>query len=363
MVVVVVVLLPRLLAVASLILALIQAIPDSTADFSQQVITLINAAREANGLPSLSVSPELMASAQGYAQAMAAGGFVDHSGRDGSNLASRDEAAGYRDWAFLAENLAGGQATAAAVVAAWLASPEHRANILSPNASDVGIGYGYAPGSTYWYYWVAEFGARSAAPVPPATPSWLAPTGHTVSGVWLSYLHRHGDVDNLGLPESDVTTDPSTGQTIQYFQRVVLELHPENPESSRIQRRLLGDILYPGADPPTPPDDVPPGPTEYFPFSPDQPTGLGHFVANYTRDGEPIYFKDYFDAHGGVDAFGYPKEEPKLRAGIWSQRFQAAVFEYHPENDRDGFVAGTSIPLRNYRVQLELLTDQYLHHQ
>jgi len=73
-----------------------------------------------------------------------------------------------------------------------------------------------------------------------------------------------------------------------------------------------------------------------------------------------IYFKDYFDSHGGVDAFGYPKEEPVRRNGMWTQRFQAAVFEYHPEFDIDGFLPGTNIPYRNYRVMLELLGDKYI---
>jgi hypothetical protein len=61
-----------------------------------------------------------------------------------------------------------------------------------------------------------------------------------------------------------------------------------------------------------------------------------------------------------VDAFGFPKEELKVRNGLWTQRFQAAVFEYHPEHDIDGYLPGTDIPQRNYRVQLELLGDRYI---
>lgn len=213
---------------------------------------------------------------------------------------------------------------------------------------------------------------RTWTPVPlpppvnmPATDPgyrWTAPaTGHTVSGQWLAFLRAHGDTDNLGYPRTEVIADPMMGgQTVQYFQRLILEWHPENPPQYRIQRRLLGDILYPGADPPHPITDPPPGPWHYFPFSPGAPTGLGHFVANYTRSGVAIYFKDYFDSHGGVDAFGYPKEEPKLRDGMWTQRFQAAVFEYHPEFDRDGTIPGTNIPWRHYRVLLELLGDKYI---
>jgi hypothetical protein len=35
---------------------------------------------------------------------------------------------------------------------------------------------------------------------------------------------------------------------VQFFQRVVLEWHPENPETYRIQRRLLGEDDSAAAD-------------------------------------------------------------------------------------------------------------------
>ena len=340
--------------------------PVAAATPEQQVVDLVNTARAQQGLAPLTVSSELTNAAESYADAMATDSFFAHQAPNGSTFITRDEAAGYRDWSFLGENIAAGQTTPQQVVAAWLASPEHRANVLSAKATQIGVGQAYRVGSPYGYYWVQEFGARFGPSIPTSASTtangWTASTGHTVSGAWLDYLRSHGDVDNLGLPRTDVIADPTTGgQTVQYFQRAILEWHPENPPGLQIERRLLGDILYPGADPPLSPSDAPPGPYEYFPFSANQPTGLGHFVANYTRTGQLICFKDYFDSHGGVSAFGYPKEEPKLRNGLWTQRFQAAVFEYHPEFDRAGNVPGTTIPLRNYRVQLELLGDEYIH--
>ncbi len=180
-------------------------------------------------------------------------------------------------------------------------------------------------------------------------------TGHTVSGEWLAWFDRNGGIDNNGLPRSEVIIDPITGQWVQYFQRVVLEWHPENPPAHRIQRRLLGDALYPGVEPPLDPatSTVPVGSSAYifFPLSPDGPTGLGHGVTDIAPDGTDIGFLTYFSTRGGVNAFGYPKEEPVLRNGRWTQRFQAAVFEYHPEN---------AAP---YRVQLELLGDRLIEQQ
>lgn len=203
--------------------------------------------------------------------------------------------------------------------------------------------------------------------IPPATSgsgqSYTFPqTGHTVYGIWLDFVKAHGDVDNLGYPRTEVICDPITGQTVQYFQRVVLEYHPENAAPYQIQRRLLVSAIYgTTADPPVDQNAPPPGDVFYFPLGAH---GYGHFVANFTSTGQPTYFKQYFDTHGHEDTFGYPLEEPKQRAGAdgvqrWTQRFQAAVFEYHPENDVPGNNAN-GIPLRNYRVQLELLGDEYI---
>ncbi|MSQ24230.1 MAG: hypothetical protein EXR58_06750 [Chloroflexi bacterium] len=191
----------------------------------------------------------------------------------------------------------------------------------------------------------------------------FAQTGHTVSGIWFDFLKTHGDTDNLGYPRTEVIRDALIqSQTVQYFQRLVLEYHPEQSPAYQLQRRLLGDILAPGADPAVDANNRPAGDAVYFPNLPNQ--GLGHFVANIAPDGSPTLFKAYFDSHGREDAFGYPKEEPKQRQLAdeqihWTQRFQAAVFEYHQQNDRDGSNPD-GIPYRNFRVQLELLGDEYI---
>ena len=87
--------------------------------------------------------------------------------------------------------------------------------------------------------------------------------------------------------------------------------------------------------------------------------------SNYAPDGSWIGFKSYFDVHGREDAFGYPIEAPTRIGGAdglerWTQRFQAAIFEYHAEYDRDGIKPGTTIPWRTWMVQLRLLGDGYL---
>ncbi|HEX5415383.1 MAG TPA: CAP domain-containing protein, partial [Chloroflexota bacterium] len=182
--------------------------PVHAASPADQAVALVNAERARQGLPPLRVAPELAAAAQSYAQLMASRGFFSHDGPDGSTMVSRDQAAGYTNWTLLEENLAAGNATAPEAVAAWLASPEHRANILSPKVDETGVGFAVQPGSPYTYYWVEEFGARTGgstlsftiAPSPSASgANWTAPTGHSVSGDWLAWVRAHGDVDTVGL--------------------------------------------------------------------------------------------------------------------------------------------------------------------
>lgn len=187
-------------------------------------------------------------------------------------------------------------------------------------------------------------------------------TGASVRGEWLAWVRANGGIDNSGLPRSEVIKDPVTGQWVQYFQRAILEYHPQNPAAYRVQRRLLGDIVEPGLDAPLANPPANSADYTFFPVTvnPAQPTGLGHGVGNYAPDGTYVGFKRHFDRNGGVNAFGFPKEEVKLRDGWWTQRFQAGTFQYHPENDRDGYVPGTNIPYRNYAVQLLLLGDMYI---
>ena len=73
----------------------------------------------------------------------------------GANFAARISAVGY-SWRAAGENIATGFATPRTVVQAWMASPEHCANILDPTYENVGTGVspravrGWAPGGGTW---------------------------------------------------------------------------------------------------------------------------------------------------------------------------------------------------------------------
>jgi hypothetical protein len=161
--------LPQLFAALALALGVLgPVVPAMSAHadgVEDRVLELVNHERTSHGLAPVSLAPELQSAARAYAGAMAAGGFFSHDGPDGSTPQSRVEGAGYRGWTFVAENIAAGQATPDAVMAAWMNSPGHRQNLLDPRAREIGIGHVYKGGTTYGNFWVEEFGARPDQPL------------------------------------------------------------------------------------------------------------------------------------------------------------------------------------------------------
>jgi hypothetical protein len=110
-------------------------------------LCLLNAERAAAGLEVVSERPALMGAAAAFSAQMVGGSFFAHRAPGGPELVARLRRAGYLGpgtavW-LVGENLAWARRTAATprgIVAAWLASPGHRANILERDFRDVGIG-------------------------------------------------------------------------------------------------------------------------------------------------------------------------------------------------------------------------------
>lgn len=90
----------------------------------------LNDYRAAEGRAPLAYSDTLAAAALAHAEDMAARGFFDHAGSDGSSVAQRVSRQGY-GWCVVAENIAKGQVSLAEVMQGWAASPGHRRNMLS----------------------------------------------------------------------------------------------------------------------------------------------------------------------------------------------------------------------------------------
>src|SRR5262245_6628791 len=98
-------------------------------ELTAEVFRRVNIERAAAGLKPLARAPELDLAARRHTEDMARGDFLSHTGSDGSSPATRIRAAGYPALTS-GENAAAGYSTAESVVAGWMQSPAHRANIL-----------------------------------------------------------------------------------------------------------------------------------------------------------------------------------------------------------------------------------------
>lgn len=112
---------------------------EPAAAYASEVIVLVNKERAANGLPALAVSTTLMDNAERWSVFMAENDVFYHS-----------------DY-IVGENVGAGYLTPEEVVAGWMDSSGHRANILHPSFTQAGAGYAYSADSTYRHYWTLQF--------------------------------------------------------------------------------------------------------------------------------------------------------------------------------------------------------------
>lgn len=137
-----------------LALALLLAVPARADEAAAE--RAMAAARGAAGLATTASEPGLARAARAIAEDNAKRGELDHVDAGGGTLRGRVTAEGYA-FRLVAENLAVGTPDGARVVALWLNSPEHRANLLNPNVIHHGLAR--ARGLDGRNYWAAVFGA------------------------------------------------------------------------------------------------------------------------------------------------------------------------------------------------------------
>ena len=142
------------------------AVSESAA-IEARVLELVNAARAESrrcgrrrfeAVPPLTLSRLLTDAASLHARDMAEQGSLGHRGSDGSQPAERVSRAGYR-WQAVGENVAAGQSSAEAVVAGWLQSPGHCANIMGSQFTEMGVAFAPAPSKNPSIYWAQVFAA------------------------------------------------------------------------------------------------------------------------------------------------------------------------------------------------------------
>jgi uncharacterized protein YkwD len=154
-----------LLVAASAVL--VGSLPASAADVDDasvmRVLELTNIERTKVGLPPLTVSIELTAAAQSYSVVLAESGCFAHTCGRVPDFVDRLDQAGYTDLMTAGENIAAGYRTPEAVVEGWMNSAGHRANMLSPKYSEIGIGVATG-GGRYGIFWTQDFGTRRFSP-------------------------------------------------------------------------------------------------------------------------------------------------------------------------------------------------------
>lgn len=145
------------LAMVVAITATVASARGARADSSASLVSMTNSARASAGLPGLSVSSDLVAVARRQAARMAASHTLAHT----PNLPQA-----VCCWRALGENVGEGS-SASVLQSAFMASPEHRANILSASYSQIGIGVAVDAKGVMW---VSEIfrGPSGAVPPPPA---------------------------------------------------------------------------------------------------------------------------------------------------------------------------------------------------
>ncbi len=119
-----------------------------------EVVRLVNEERAAVGIESLVLDSSLCeASAIRVAEIQQ---LFDHTRPNGESFYTVLTELGLT-YTACAENIAAGQISPEMVVNMWMNSTGHRANILNESYTKIGVGYSYAPNSTYTYYWEQLF--------------------------------------------------------------------------------------------------------------------------------------------------------------------------------------------------------------
>ncbi|HKP54901.1 MAG TPA: CAP domain-containing protein [Chloroflexia bacterium] len=153
----------------------------------------------------------------------------------------------------------------------------------------------------------------------PTQKQYFDVTGKSVAGDFLSTFQRYG-LERIGYPLSDERVE--NGQTVQYFERVRMERHPELASKGYgvLFTRLGVDLN--GGD-------------KFAKVAPFASTAQRAYISQTGHSlSEP--FLSYWKNNGGVEFFGYPIAEPMDQDGMYVQWFERARMEYHQELAKSG---------------------------
>lgn len=127
---------------------------NSITAYENEVVRLVNVQRTQRGLKALKQNLQLCNLARTKSQDMINSNYFSHISPTYGSPFNMMENAGI-NFSAAGENIAMGQTTPAMVMNAWMNSPGHRANILSPSYTQIGVGL--AKNKNGILYWTQEF--------------------------------------------------------------------------------------------------------------------------------------------------------------------------------------------------------------
>ncbi len=215
-----------------------------------EIIALTNTERVDTGTGTLTEDALLDGAAQAKAADMAAQGYFSHVGPDGKTPWQWISASGYQ-YQYAGENLAVRFINSVDVVNAWMASPTHRANIIKPVYTQIGVGvaegmYQGQPATYVVQYFGTPKNAQSAAvavALPSTHTSTKAATVATAPGASASPAVEGA---STAAPASATAQSNSFTQTIT---RQLIRAFSEPQQTSNlllgfIAALLLGALLF-----------------------------------------------------------------------------------------------------------------------
>lgn len=108
--------------------------------WEKKILKITNKHRAKAGCKPLKLNTSLRKAARKHSTLMARERTLSHQLPGEAALGKRITKAGYRNWRSVGENVAFGYSTPGNMMAAWMASPGHRRNILTCKYKHLGVG-------------------------------------------------------------------------------------------------------------------------------------------------------------------------------------------------------------------------------
>ena len=168
---------------------------------------------------------------------------------------------------------------------------------------------------------------------------------YCAENAFLTFWKGNGGLEILGLPVSQPFVD-DRGLIVQFYERAILEWHPEKEAKYQVLLTLLGaDLLGTRPERTAAPSACPAGAADCTLVADTNHTLRGTFL-------------NYWQQNGGLAVFGFPLTEQFTERNkdngleYTVQYFERNRFEYHPEN------AGTRYEVLLGRLGAESLSTQ-----